>query len=167
MEWRGRRVAVRPSRKAPAVEPAVRSQKTRILLGMPASRSWVASSTEATASTSTPQRTRWRATGTAPWPYASALTTAHSWTWGPVIRRISAVLWESAARSIFATARWFPSPFAVRSVIARPEDAGATSKTTHPDPPCKDRSAAFIARISPWKLHFLAGLLGSARWSLS
>ena len=56
-------------------------------LRMPASRSASASSSDATHSRSAPAASKTRATGFRPWPYASALTTAFSSTFGPTSSR--------------------------------------------------------------------------------
>src|SRR6056297_1838179 len=59
------------------------------------------SSTSATASHAAPASTAARATGTAPWPYPSALTTAHI-SAGSVVSTRAATLWVTAPRSMSA-----------------------------------------------------------------
>ena len=59
-------------------DPGGSSVSTRIGPGTPARRSSIPSSTSATPSHPAPDSNAARATGAAPWPYASALTTAIS-----------------------------------------------------------------------------------------
>ena len=65
-----------------------------------ASRSSMASLTVATPSHSAPELSAVRATWTAPWPYASALTTAIKRVRELRRRRYSPTLWRMAAKSI-------------------------------------------------------------------
>ena len=81
--------------------------RIRIGLSMPALRSSMPSCDRATAKKSAPLRTASEATGTAPCPYASALTTAQSFVVG--FRR------RFASRTLFATASKLISAQAPRS----------------------------------------------------
>ena len=73
---------------------------TRIGAAMPASRSSMPSSGMATASISAPASSAAFATGTAPCPYASALTTAKNRAPPAMWLFITPTLWRIAARSI-------------------------------------------------------------------
>ena len=74
---------------------------------MPASRSWSASCASATPSQAAPASCAARAHSTAPWPYASAFTTAMTWASGldsATRSRSRHVLARTASRSIRASA---------------------------------------------------------------
>src|SRR3954452_2353285 len=70
----------------------------------PERRSSSASSIAATQKPSAPEPSRARATGTAPWPYALALTTGRTGMPGPASSRTTARLSASASRSISSQA---------------------------------------------------------------
>src|SRR6185503_20263854 len=75
------------------------SESTRMGASMPASRSSTPSSTSATPSAAAPASIAARATGTAPWPYASAFTTAITAA-GATRSRSTPTLCRIASRSI-------------------------------------------------------------------